>query len=104
MPTFNSFSNHNNDSSNQVSYDFSDKQSKGLFLTKVFGMMFICLLITTAVAAGLGFAFQSLLLTTNELGELIVDENVLTALVVALIGSAIGLLIMSFVLPIVLKK
>ena len=104
MPTFNSFSNHNNDSSNQVSYDFSDKQSKGLFLTKVFGMMFICLLITTAVAAGLGFAFQSLLLTTNELGELIVDENVFTALVVALIGSAIGLLIMSFVLPIVFAR
>ena len=56
MPTFDSFNNNqNNNDSSQVVYDFTDKKSKGTFLSKVFGMMFLCLLITTVVAAGLEF-------------------------------------------------
>ena len=106
MPTFNSFNNQNNESNNQVVYDFSDKQSKGLFLTKVFGMMFICLLITTLVAAGLGFPFQYLLTKTMVVeGEVAsYDQNLCTGFLVMLVASAIGLLVMSFVLPMMFAK
>ena len=104
MPTFDSFNNQNQEAKQQVVYDFSDKQSKGLFLSKVFGMMFICLFITTAIAAGLGFAFQHFFVTYNDAGQILVNENALIALVMMLIGSAIGLLVMSFVLPITFAR
>ena len=100
MPTFSSF-----DEKNKVvteEYDFSDKQSKGTFLTKVFGMMFLCLLITTVVAAGFGYGFQYLLVktATNDGGAVVYNQNLITALLVVLIVTLIALLIMSFVLPI----
>ena len=104
MPTFDSFNNQNQEAKQQVVYDFTDKQSKGLFLSKVFGMMFICLFITTAIAAGLGFAFQHFFVSYNEVGQILVNENALLALIALLIGSAIGLLIMSFVLPITFAR
>ena len=102
MPTFNSFDNQNQSNSSQNYYDLSNAQSKGTFLSKVFGMMFICLLITTVVAAGFGYGFQAILLktATNNGSEIIFNEKVVTALVAILIVSAIALLIMSFVLPI----
>ena len=59
MPTFDE--QNETITSNGVAYDFADKKSKGLFLSKVFGMMFICLLITTVIAAGFGYGFQALL-------------------------------------------
>ena len=106
MPTFNSFDNQNNNNSSQMTYDFTDKQSKGTFLSKVFGMMFICLLITTVVAAGFGYGFQALLnkTATDNGGTIVYNENVVTSLVVVLIVSAIALLIMSFVLPIMFMR
>ena len=108
MPTFNSFNSQNNESSNQVVYDFTDKQSKGTFLTKVFGMMFLCLLITTAVAAGLGYGIQALLAnsaTYDPNGSLeSLDTNILMVFLVMVIVSAVGLIIMSFVLPITFAR
>ena len=106
MPTFNSFDSQNKNNSSQVVYDFSNQQTKGAFLSKVFGMMFICLLITTVVAAGFGYGFQALLLktATESGGELILNQNVVTTLVSVLIVSAIALLIMSFVLPIMFMR
>ena len=103
MPTFNSFDSQNNNSSSQVVYDFSDKQTKGTFLSKVFGMMFICLLITTAVTAGLGYGFQFFLNqnATIQDGVKVYNQDAITALVAVLIVDAIALLVMSFVLPIV---
>ena len=91
MPTYNQ-----NDS--QVIYDFSNKQTKGAFLTKVFGMMFICLLITTVVAAGFGYGFQYLLMKTAVVdGDvLVLDQNLVTGLMVTLGVSIIALLVMSF--------
>ena len=90
----------------QVIYDFSDKQSKGAFLTKVFGMMFLCLLITTVVAAGFGYGFQYLLMKTAVVdGEtLVLDQNLVTTLLVTLGISVIALLVMSFVLPITFAR
>ena len=86
----------------QVIYDFSDKRSKGAFLTKVFGMMFICLLITTVVAAGFGYGFQYLLNTTAVDG--VYNEKLLMGLFVTLGISIVALLVMSFVLPITFAR
>ena len=109
MPTFNSFNKQNNDSSStQVVYDFSDKQSKGAFLSKVFGMMFLCLLITTAVAAGLGYGIQALILAnpsydpTAPLETL--PSTVLSVFIIMVLVSAVGLIVMSFVLPITFAR
>ena len=104
MPTFSSF-----DKENKVvteEYDFSIKQSKETFLTKVFGMMFLCLLITTVVAAGLGYGFQYLLIktATNDGGNLILNQDLVMGLVIGLIITAVALLIMSFVLPITFAR
>lgn len=78
-------------------YDFVDKRSRGLFLSKVFGMMFLCLAITTVVAAGLGYGLMYLLVNApDEVTQL----NITYTMVGVMIGSAIILLIMSFVLPI----
>ena len=109
MPTFDSFDKQNNgSSSSQVIYDFTDKQSKGSFLSRVFGLMFLCLLITTVVAAGVGFGFQALILnsaTYDPNGSLeSLDGNLLLAFFAVIIVSAIGLLIMSFVLPITFAR
>ena len=91
---------HQNDS--QVIYDFSNKQTKGAFLTKVFGMMFICLLITTVVAAGFGYGFQHLLNATAIDG--VYNEKLLMGLFVTLGISIVALLVMSFVLPITFAR
>ena len=87
-------------SDTQVVYDFSDKQSKGAFLTKVFGMMFLCLLITTVVAAGLGFGSQFFLDQAIKAGNEELATKIVYALVGTLIVSVVALLVMSFVLPI----
>ena len=108
MPTFDSFNNQNKESSTQVIYDFSDKQSKGTFLTKVFGMMFLCLFITTAVAAGLGYGIQMLIRATpgydptTPLDTL--PANILSVFLITVFVSLIGLIVMSFVLPITFAR
>lgn len=102
MPTFDSFEEHNNPQTNTVTYDLTDKQSKATFLTKVFTVMFICLLITTVVAAGFGYGFQALLLNMTASGQ--DTTNLVTGLIAMLIVSAIALLIMSFVLPITFMR
>ena len=106
MPTFNSFDSQNKNSSSQVVYDFTNQQTKGAFLSKVFGMMALCLLITTVVAAGFGYGFQALLNHTATFNgtEIIYSEAAVTTLVAILIVSAIALLIMSFVLPITFMR
>jgi len=80
MPVFDSFDDQNNGNFNSSSikgYDFTDKKTKGLFLSRVFGMMFLCLLITTVVAAGFGYGFQAYLLNGATLvdGNLNLDSN-----------------------------
>ena len=91
-------------SDTQVVYDFSNKQTKGAFLTKVFGMMFICLLITTVIAAGLGYGTQYFLNQAINSGNEELTANIVNALVGTLIVSVIALLVMSFVLPITFMR
>lgn len=100
MPTFSSFEEENKKTT--VEYDLTDKQSKGAFLSKVFGMMFLCLLITTVVAAGLGYGFLFLLNATAQDG--VYNSDLVMGMLVTLIVSAIALLIMSFVLPITFAR
>lgn len=108
MPTFDSFNSQNNEKQTQVVYDFSDKQSKGAFLTKVFGMMAILLLITTAVAAGLGYGIQALITHTPGYDPTApldtLPANILLVFLVTVLVSAVGLIVMSFVLPIVFAR
>lgn len=98
MPTFSSFDNQKKEQTVTQTVDLTDKQSKGLFLTKVYGWMFICLLITTVVAAGLGYGSMFLLNSVADDAEAF--SNLVTGMIVTLIVSVIALLIMSFVLPI----
>ena len=105
MPTFSSFDNENkqtNIAQTYQDYDLTDKQSKGAFLSKVFGMMFLCLLITTVVAAGLGYGSMYLLMSTAVDG--VYNESILTGMIITIIVSAIALLVMSFVLPITFMR
>ncbi|NLB48331.1 MAG: hypothetical protein GX813_00550, partial [Erysipelotrichia bacterium] len=60
MPVFDSFDDQNHGKfysggGVKQSFDFTDKKTKGLFLTRVFGMMAICLLITTVVSMAFGY-------------------------------------------------
>ena len=94
---------YSNDNS-QVVYEFSNKQSKGAFLTRVFGMMFVLLLITTVVAAGLGYGSQYFLEQAVNAGNETLATNIVYGLIGTLIVSAIALLVMSFVLPITFMR
>ena len=108
MPTFDSFNNQNNETKTQVVYDLTDKQSKGAFLTRVFGIMALCLFITTAVAAGLGFGVQALISATPGYDPTAsldtLPANILTAFLITVLVSAVGLIVMSFVLPITFAR
>ena len=109
MPTFNQFKNDNGEvSAQQVTYDFSDKQSKGTFLTRVFGIMFLCLFITTVVAAGLGYGIQAIIKATPGYDPTApldtLPSNILTVFLITVFVSAIGLIVMSFVLPITFAR
>lgn len=96
MPTFNSFDNQKKEQTVVQSVDLTDKQAKGAFLTKVYGWMFICLLITTVVAAGLGYGLMYAFVNASEEAAV----NIMTGMIVGAVISAIALLVMSFVLPI----
>lgn len=88
MPEYNSY--------NSQTVDLTDKQAKGAFLTKIYGWMFICLFITTVVAAGLGYGLMYLFVNASAETQV----NIMTGMIVGAIVSAIALLVMSFVLPI----
>ena len=98
MPTFSSFDNNQKKEQQTVTQtvDLTDKQAKGAFLSKVYGWMFICLLITTVVAAGLGYGLMYAFVNATEEAAV----NIMTGMIVGAVISAIALLVMSFVLPI----
>ena len=108
MPTFDSFNSQNKETQTQVVYDLSDKQSKGAFLTRVFGIMALCLLITTVVAAGLGFGVQALISATPGYDPTApldtLPTNILSVFLITVLVSAVGLIVMSFVLPITFAR
>ena len=76
-----------------------------LSLAKVFGYMFIGLMITAAIALGLGYYFGNVLLAeaATDVEARIQETNVII-LLVALGVSFIGIIVLSFVVPIVAIK
>lgn len=76
-----------------------------LSIAKVFGYMFIGLMITAVIALGLGYLFQYIFLkdAPTEL-ELRVQSDAAIILLVALGISFIGIVVLSFVVPIVALK
>ena len=70
-------------------------------------MMFICLLVTAIIAAAFGYSFQAMLIHSmvdNGEGVMVYSEGALYTLIGILITSAIALLVMSFVLPIMFSR
>ncbi len=86
----------------------SDQQEEATFsLVKVFGYMFAGLLITTIVMLGLGGLFRHLFGIGDAFAEQAPDfsnNNALMALLIVMIVSFVGLIIMSFVVPMVLHR
>ena len=75
---------------------YTDTQSRGTLLTKVFLLMFVSLLATAVIGYVVGNILQRALILE--------DETTATILFVAMVGSAIGLLILSFVIPIKVSR
>ena len=86
----------------------SEQQEEATFsLVKVFGYMFAGLLITTIVMLGLGGLFRHLFGIGDAFAEQTPDfsnDNALMALLIVMIVSFVGLIIMSFVVPMVLHR
>ena len=78
------------------------EKSTGLSIAKVFGYMFFGLLITAGIALGLGFLFSKFLLAdaATEIEDR-VQETSAIILLIALVASFIGIVVLSFVVPIV---
>ena len=93
MPTYDSYN-------NPTVGELADKQTKGAFLSKVFGMMFILLLITTLVAGGVGYGAQFLMVEAANAGNDELAAQIFFGLIATLGISLIVLIVMSFVLPI----
>ncbi len=93
------FANHND---NQTPETKKAKKVKvietGYSLAKIFGYMFIGLLITSVVALGLGYLVSYLMSISPDAET---SEMIMIGVVAVLIVSAIALIVMSFVVPIV---
>lgn len=101
MPTFDSFNNNSNDFETKQTIVTSKADSK-TFVPKVFGVMFLGLLITTIISIGVGFLF-TFLLETNAENEIFIENLSLTMIITILVSSLV-LIIMSLVIPIVFAK
>ena len=97
MPTFKSF---NQNSNNEPHQEVVFEKTGPNFLTKVFGTLFISLLATAIISGGLSAIFASLITGMSE-QELFNFANILN---IATSISALGLIIMSFAVPIVFAK
>ena len=96
MPTFKSMNGENSSPNFQEPIVTNKVSNPDLFVPKVFGVMFIGLLLTALIALGAGFLFTYLLESGNEIA---VDVSIFT-----LFASSIGLIILSIVAPIVLAR
>lgn len=95
MPSFNQLKGDSNQFDNGVPFEYQNVGKQTNLLTKVFAIMFISLLATAGV--GYGIAYLLFTLCTDI-------ETLYTAMVVTLVVSAIGSLVMAFVLPKVMSK
>lgn len=97
------FADHNENHSPE-----SKKQKKakvvetGYSLAKIFGYMFFGLLITSIIALGLGYLVSYLFISNSGNAE--ATEAIMIGVVATLIVSAIAIMVMSFVVPIVVMR
>lgn len=95
MPSFNSIQGNNNQNEIFNEYESAPAKRNNL-LAKVFGVMFISLLITAALSYGLAYLFAYFV---NS------GVDVAVEVMVILMGvSSVGLLVMAFVMPIVMSR
>lgn len=77
----------------------------GLSIAKVFGYMFIGLLITAAISLGLGAMFRFLFGINSDAGiDATLAQNSAITLIVLLIVSFIGIIVLSIVVPITVAR
>lgn len=98
MPTFNSFENPSSPESPKTVV--RETSNVNLFVPKVFGIMFLGLLMTAIIAGLVGFIFTSLIANATEASI----DGIISTMVVILLASGIGLIIMSIVIPIVFVR
>lgn len=85
-------------------YDLSDKRSVGMLIAKVFGVMFLGLLITALVSFGVAYGFASGITAASNAGDTDLEAKLSLALIAMLVVSALGLIILSIVLPITYRR
>ena len=83
-------------------YDMTDKRSLNTLIGRVYGYMFFGLILTAIIAIGTGLLFNQLIFGTLSISDNLgniesINSNALIALFVVLAVSAIGVLIISFV-------
>ena len=90
---------------NNINYsqDYVSKEDKAYTLTKVFGYMFCGLMITAAIMLGLSGLYRYLLSVDYTQG-FNAEAIAIQALLATLIVSAIGLIVLSFIVPIMVRK
>lgn len=94
MPSFNSLNGNSNQEN--YSYEYAATAKQNNLLTKVFGVMFISLLVTAAVSFGLAHLFAYFVNQGIDVGA---------EVMLGLMGvSGIGLLVMAFVMPMVMAR
>lgn len=81
------------------SYNLADKKTVNQIVGKVFGVMFIGLLITALVAGVFGYTFDSMITKAIADANESLAATLTSAMLVILLISAIGLIVMSIVLP-----
>ena len=88
-------------------YNPTDKKSANLFIGKVFQYMFLGILLTTAIAIGLGLIFTQWIFGTLNVGDLYalddistltVNETAATTLFVVMIAAAITGIVISIIM------
>lgn len=88
-------------------FDATDKRSVNSLIGRVYGYMFLGLLLTAAIAFGVGIAFNLWIFGTINTANIdyTIENNInsegVMALIVILIISMIGILVMSFVVHLV---
>ena len=105
MPTFDSMRGESNEFEPKEPRDYSSsKTNSNLLVAKVFGIMFIGLLITALIAGGLGFTLSNMLQQAIDASDEALMDNILNFMLVSMLISGVGLIIMSIVVPMVFAR
>ena len=93
-------------------FDVTEKRSRNMLIGRIYGVMFIGILITAVIASGLGMMFSYLIFGTIDASKIFYSDVEVTlksnsaavALLVTLIVTAITLVILAFVIQFIFLK